>query len=322
MLIPIVTRVNLVPACHRLFNHPDATTQVWLRWFAVCILVTLVCLRLPLRLSAAQGHVSGATGGQALIEVTPFGNINASTYNDNSFRITNTATGGQTITSLTVELSTTLLPDIVFDPDGKAGDLVAKAFTPNDGTVATGYVNHQLRVFHNGSNDQDGFERLTVNFNDFAPGENFGFSIDIDPTTIKGTNAPGPGESGSVSGLELMGATVTVNFSDGTTESTALFHRENSDSGAENIVRSPAPAQPTIAIPGVSTPTTLFAAAQQVRVNAPAGSTIRLLRIEAAMFEQAGGPMIWIPLRRTAQWLGRSIAQPLMAAAMLPSLLP
>ncbi len=279
------------------FFYPMVATQpIWRRWFVVCTLVSFVCLQPLINSPTAYSQVRlpaalplGTTGAQALIEVTPFGNINASTYNDNSFRITNTATGGQRITSLTVDLGTTLLPDMVFDPDGKAGDLVAKAFTPNDGALATGYLNHQLSDFHNGSNDNDGFDRLTVNFNDFTPGENFGFSIDIDPTTIKGTNAPGPGEAGSVSGLELIGATVTVTFSDGTTASVALFHRENSDSGAENMVRSPAPAQPTIIISGVNSPTTLFAAAQDVRVNASPGSTIRLLRLEAAMFEQPGG---------------------------------
>ena len=308
MLRLLVFHVNQSTFCRRFCGdgvgvHPcgrpgqaQGHAPTWLRWVAVCTLVGFICLQPSINLPPAYGQATaradqpfGAAGAQALIEVTPFGNLNASTYNDNSFRITNTATGGQTITSLTVDLSTTVLPDIVFDPDGKAGDLVAKAFTPNDGTVATGYLNHQLRDFHNGSNDNDGFKRLTVNFNDFAPGENFGFSIDIDPTTIKGTNAPGPGESGSVSGLELIGATVTVTFSDGTTATSALFHRENSDSGSENMVRNPAPAQPAIALPGVNTPTTLFAAAQAVRVNAPAGSTIRLLRLEGALFVQAGG---------------------------------
>ncbi len=232
---------------------------------------------------------AGTAGAQAFIEVTPYGNINASTYNDNAFRITNNATAGQSITSLTVDLRTTILPDIVFDPDGKAGDLVAKAFTPNDGSAATGYVSHQLSDFHNGIDDSEGFDRLQVSFNDFNPGENFGFSIDIDPTTIKGTNSPGPGESGSVSGLELIGATITVSFSDGNTISAHLFHRENSDSGSEAIVHASAPAAPTIAIPGVTTPTTLFSAAQNIQVNAPAGSTVRLLRVEGALFEQTGG---------------------------------
>ncbi len=231
----------------------------------------------------------GTTGAQAFIEVTPYDNINASTYNDNAFRLTNTATAGQSITALTVDLRTALLPDLVFDPDGKAGDLIAKAFTPNDGSAATGYVSHQLSDFHNGTDDSEGFDRLQVTFNDFDPGENFGFSIDIDPTTIKGTFSPGPGEAGSVSGLELIGATITVTFSDGNSRSARLFHRNNSDSGSEALLRADTPSAPTIAIPGVTTPTTRFTAAQSIQVSAPAGSTVRLLRVEGALFEQTGG---------------------------------
>jgi len=228
-------------------------------------------------------------GAAAFLEVTPFGNLNASTYTDNAFRLTNQATAGQQLTSVTIDLSTALFPDLVFDPDGKAGDLVAKAFTPNDGAVAVGYTSHQLLGFHNGSNDADGFNQLQINFADFAPSESFGFSIDVDPTTIKGVPAPGPGEAGSVSGLELTGATVTVSFSDETSLTAPLFHRTASDSGSEIKLRSDLPAAPTITMPGVSAPTTLFVAAQTIQVSAPAGSTVRLFQVEGALFQQNGG---------------------------------
>lgn len=237
----------------------------------------------------ANGWSMPAAGAAAFLEVTPFDNLNASTYTDNAFRITNQATASQQLTSVTVDLRTALFPDLVFDPEGKAGDLVAKAFTPNEGAATVGYTSHQLLDFHNGSNDEDGFDRLQINFADFAPGESFGFSIDVDPTTIKGVPAPGPGEAGSVSGLELTGATVTATFSDGTILTAPLFHRAASNSGSEVKLRSDLPAAPTIAIPGVSAPTTLFAAAQTIHVSAPPGSTVRLFQVEGALFEQSGG---------------------------------
>lgn len=275
------------------WGYPAATGQHWVRWVGA-LLITCVTGSI-----APAGSVQGTlltsarlipnAGAAAFLEVTPFGNLNASTYTDNAFRLTNQATAGQQLTSITVDLRTALLPDMVFDPDGKAGDQVAKAFTPNDGAAAVGYTSHQLFGFHNGSNDEDGFDQLQINFAAFAPGESFGFSIDVDPTTIKGVPAPGPGEAGSVSGLELVGATITVTFSDGTILTATLFHRAASDSGAEISIRSGMPAAPTITMPGVSAPTTLFAAAQTIQVSAPAGSTVRLFQVEGALFEQNGG---------------------------------
>jgi hypothetical protein len=89
--------------------------------------------------------------------------------------------------------------------------------------------------------------------------------------------------------LELIGATVTVTFSDGSSHRAALFHRENSDSGAEVLVGADAPTAPTIALVSVTPPTTLFEAAQTVQISAPAGSSVRLLQVEGALYEQSGG---------------------------------
>ncbi|MEZ4619831.1 MAG: hypothetical protein R2867_30610 [Caldilineaceae bacterium] len=125
----------------------------------------------------------GCSRAQARLEVTPYSNIFGSTYNDNSFRLTNNSTGGQTITGLTLDLRSALLPDLVFDPDSEAGDQFAKPFTANDGELAVGYVSSQLAGFHNALNDNDGFDLLTVTFDDFDQNEIFGFSIDIDPTS-------------------------------------------------------------------------------------------------------------------------------------------
>ena len=70
-------------------------------------------------------------GELGTVPVDPGGGINGSTFNSNAFKITNNSTGGVTITSVRFDLSTALLPDVVFDPFGTAGDTVAKGFTPD-----------------------------------------------------------------------------------------------------------------------------------------------------------------------------------------------
>ena len=53
--------------------------------------------------------------------------LGASTFGADSFVITNTSTAGVTISSVVMDLSTALYPDMVFDPDGDAGDATASA---------------------------------------------------------------------------------------------------------------------------------------------------------------------------------------------------
>ncbi|NJO00506.1 MAG: hypothetical protein HC880_01415 [Bacteroidia bacterium] len=86
--------------------------------------------------------------------------INASTYNAKSFVITNTSQDDQSIQSVTFDLSTNSLPEIVYDPDGKAGDKVAKGFTPDEGTTETGYLSHQLLD----GTSENGFKKIGNQF--------------------------------------------------------------------------------------------------------------------------------------------------------------
>jgi hypothetical protein len=133
------------------------------------------------------------------VVVTPTGGIAASTYNSGSFQVTNTSTGGESITRLRLDLSTALLPDLVFDPTGAAGDLVAKCFTADAGAAQTGLVPPvDPCVTPFGGPHDGGYDDLTIDFTGFGPNETFTFSVDVDPTTIRGATAPGPGEAGSV----------------------------------------------------------------------------------------------------------------------------
>ena len=73
-----------------------------------------------------------------------------------------------------------------------------------------GFTGHHYEAEHEGC-----FTSLELEFNSFDPGEEFRFSVDIEPGSIRDVAAPGPSKSDSASDLELLGSTVTVRFADG-----------------------------------------------------------------------------------------------------------
>lgn len=241
--------------------------------------------------------------------------IDGSTFGAGSFDVTNTSTTGVTLTSFSLDLSTALYNDVVFDPDGDAGDVGSKCFEPNTAQAsATGLIdsfggsppncdNSTLSVPHEG-----GFDVLTLNFDDFDPAENLLFSIDNDPTSIQGV--PITGNSGAISGLELIGSTVTMTFEDPAGQSTTLTGRLFAQDGASAngvndaaselvLDQAAAPiggvnidvADVTLNPTGFSNGTTaavVAAAAQQVVVTGPAGADVRLLVVESSYDEPEG----------------------------------
>ncbi|OYR41126.1 hypothetical protein DJ82_06360 [Halorubrum sp. Ib24] len=233
-----------------------------------------------------------ATGpGSADVAVTPNGGIDASTYSGGSFEITNT--GDQQISSVTFDAGQSLIPDAVFDPDGTAGDATAKQLSVDgqsgDGvgvvSTADGDVFSQP---HNGQDDAEGYDVMTVAFDDFDPGESVSMSIDMDPTTIKGASTTGG--AGSVSGLEIAGSEVTAEYVDGSTQSSDLFG-DGSDGGAQTTLDGNAPAAPTLGVDGVSLQSTDFPAheaaavgdgSQTLTLSGPADGTLELLHVEAS----------------------------------------
>jgi hypothetical protein len=222
--------------------------------------------------------------GRADVSITPNAAINASTYNSGSFQITNNSTAGSEITEISFNLLGSFLEGIVFDPNGQAGDPVAKVFTP-DSSSSVGLTGHSFFGPRDG-----GFDGLTTTFSDFDPGETFTFSVDIDPTSIKGAPAPGPNESGSVSGLELSGGTVTVAFDDGTQLTAEIFAQLGSAGGGVSTVKPGLPAEPVLEIVGFGpSPQVTNSAQQMVRIIASPNATVRLLRAEGGAFT-AGVP--------------------------------
>ena len=230
---------------------------------------------------------SGGGTGSADFAVNANGGVGASTFNGGSFEITNT--GDEQISSVTYDLGSAAFPDAVFDPQGTAGDSGAKGFTPDSGESAVD-PSGSFAAPHNGQNGDDGYDELVVDFGDFQAGETFAFSTDIDPTSIK--NAQGTGAAGSVSGLELSGATVTVEYTDGSTQTTSLFG-DGSSGGSQATAKDAVAGAPTLGADGVSldgsaldarhSAATVADAQQTITVSGPSGATVELLRVEGQL---------------------------------------
>ncbi len=220
----------------------------------------------------------------AKVELYTTGSINnSSTARVDSFRIHNNSTGGKQIQSVTFDLSTTFMPDMVFDPNGTAGDVAGVAFIPNSGGTATGQSTHSFLNPRDG-----GFDKLRVDFSNFDPGETFTFRTDVDPTSVKGSAQPGPSNAADISGLELSGATITIQFNDGTNLTGQLFAlAEGADFYRVHseivLTEDPVTAAPQISLLGVPTPTIVTSAAQTVQISGPVGATVRLLHTEVAL---------------------------------------
>jgi hypothetical protein len=226
------------------------------------------------------------TGTQALVSInTPSGGLTGgSTFQTGSFQIVNQSVVGQKIERVRIDLRPTVLPDMVFDPNGAAGDVLGKPFTADSGALAVGLETQFLT-----SPYALGYDSLEIRFSDFTPGKSFAFSIDVDPTSIQGSAAPGPGESASVSGLELTGAQVSAFFDDGTVHTGQMFRIPASNVGSQVILKPGLPERPAIEILGLSSPEIVLGGLQTVRVSGPVGVSVRLLQLEGAMFS-AGLP--------------------------------
>ncbi|HJQ80741.1 MAG TPA: malectin domain-containing carbohydrate-binding protein [Lacipirellulaceae bacterium] len=223
---------------------------------------------------------------EAFLLIDPQGSLlTASTFVTDSYRLENNSTGNIRIQSIRIDVSTALLPDVIFDPTGEGGNDVFKPFTPDSGAVEVGLVGHTMSNPHD-----DGFDVLEVQFADFDPGEVFTFSIDMEPTSIKGSEAPGPSNSGKISGMELTGSTVTIVYSDGTTTETQPFRTADSGRASQTTAVVGLPPAPGLTLVGTPTPPAVVTNPNQtLRVSGPAGSSVRLLQVEAALYT-AGVP--------------------------------
>ncbi|MGI9604367.1 MAG: Calx-beta domain-containing protein [Acidimicrobiales bacterium] len=234
-----------------------------------------------LALIGAPPAVAADTG--AFVAITEGGGINASSAGADALTVQNTSATAQ-ITSVSYNTAPALLPDLVWDPDGTAGDVDGRDIRI-DTDPGVGYLGRTYSSPNNGVDSDDGWNVVTLDFDDFDPGETLGFSADHDPTSIKGTAKPGPNGSGRVSGFELSGTVVTITFSDGTTESNELFPPDGSKGGGVATVDGDRAAAPTVALLGVAAnPATVSSTSQTLRVTGPAGADVRLIQAETALY--------------------------------------
>lgn len=256
------------------------------RCFSYCFFKVVATLAIGMAASLAKVRAEAAA--KVTINSNSGTLSSSSTNTTGAFQVENLSTGGMKITSLTIDTGTAMLPDIVFDPAGTAGDPDGKAFQL-DSFSGSGTPVHSFESPHDGIGSEDGYEVLRVTCGasvDFGPGDTMTFSADIDPTSVKGAAGPGPEHSASISGLEMIGATVTVTFSDGTVRSV----RTAGIAGPSNVNKTSMAllAADNLDTPGISVTgqTSPFTTATQptVRISGPPGATGKLWVFSAALY--------------------------------------
>ena len=225
----------------------------------------------------------------ALFIINPGADIyESSTFAPNSFKITNLSTSGQVIKSITLDLSQAIFPDLVYDPEGKAGDSVAKGFEidvdPSSTPGTSGVASHKFLKPRDG-----GYDALQINFNDFKPNKTLEFSIDTDPTSTKGVEQNASKHFGSISGLELVGAIATVTFADGEVLTGQFYRTPDSDTGSQATLAANLATAPTIEAVGLSATATVADANQTVKVTGTPNSKISLLVVDSALLIEGKG---------------------------------
>ncbi|MEL6493789.1 MAG: carbohydrate-binding protein [Cyanobacteria bacterium J06623_7] len=231
---------------------------------------------------------------EALFLIDSVGGLTfSSTFTAGTFQLTNNS-DTQDIVSISLDLRDAIFPDLVFDPNGEAGDSTARGFQFDsqnnaDNTIAiTDFPFANAAVPFSSPHD-GGFDVLTINFDSFEPGQTLRFSTDVDPTSIQGSDDPGPNDSGSISGLELTGARISVRFADDTELTGQVYRTPNSDSGSEVTLTPTTTAAPEISAIGLDASATVGDANQTIRVTGTAGSEVSLLVLEGAFYTEADG---------------------------------
>jgi len=239
----------------------------------------------------------------ATVQVNAGGGLGSSTYGNNSFVISNT--GDVDILSLTIDASSAFLPDVVFDPVGTAGDNGAKCVTAgnqasptavgltipaNGGSGTDPDCTDPFSSPHNGVDADEGYDVLTLNFNDFNKDEVFAFGVDLDPTSIKGDLTTG--DAGSISGFELIGAKVTIAFADGTEIETSLWD-EGSMGGSQAVVDEDViETAPTISVVGLTPPELVNTSNHTLQISGTPGASVTLLQVDSRLFIDPGNPSV------------------------------
>ncbi|RMG17338.1 MAG: hypothetical protein D6730_24185, partial [Bacteroidetes bacterium] len=219
-----------------------------------------------------------STSSSATLRIDPPGNqLDASCMSSGSFQLTNTSAGGQKIKEVRVDLRTAWLQKLVFDPTGQAGDEQYMDVRIDAGGSSTGFQAHSFSAARDG-----GYEVLSLSFSDFDAGESLQFSVDVDPLSVQGTTAPGPGQAAHVSGLELAGSRVYIQYDDCSSQEVLLYPDSSQLDASLGQLSGLDPPQATLGVQGMASfPATTEQAGQVAVLNGPAGAEVSLYLAEA-----------------------------------------
>nr|MBX2877008.1 hypothetical protein [Saprospiraceae bacterium] len=230
---------------------------------------------------------------------TQGGLAGSSTFGGGLF-ITNNSAGSVNITSVSIDLSTAVFPNMVFDPVGTAGDATAQCVTViaqngGDGDVGIdppgagdGNGADACEDPFSDPNGPGGYNVMTLDFTDFEPGETVNIAVDVDPRSIEGFNAAG--NAGAVAGSELIGSTVTVTYSNGATATRQLWQVGNSVVNSENFFNATADAcaAPSLEVGGITANGQVFETAQTANISGPANAEVEVLVYGTTIEDLAG----------------------------------
>ena len=221
-----------------------------------------------------QTNASSSGDGAAVLTVNFGGNnVGTSNFSFNSFQLENI--GDKEIAGVFIDVSTALYADVNFDDEtGTGGDDVSKSLQINDISGKTGFISaDDYDEFYNPSRGapgadpaiealfadqyadmtkvssgkaQGGYRGELLLFSTsnggFEPGEKVGFSGDMDANSIAGyrkstvaSGAEAGWDVGGVSGAEMIGSTITVFFTDGSSAEGQLFS-DGSQAGAQALI--------------------------------------------------------------------------------------
>jgi hypothetical protein len=216
----------------------------------------------------SKAEAPTGTAGAARFTMTPGGALDVSTFNSNTLRLENLSTSSKNLTQVRIDLNGAILPDGIFFDPAQAGGSGGKPFTVNSKVGAF----NATASYADGSN-ATGYRQLVLNLTDFNPGEALGFSIDIDPDSMRGfTQSVNPG---AVSGAEAAGSRITYVFADGTQQVADLFG--SGVAQADAVSRQSLAKAPTITVGGISSgDVTVPAADTNVLVTGTPGSRVRV----------------------------------------------
>lgn len=240
------------------------------------VVSTQISVTEPVDTDPPQGQDAQAGADFEIVTGAPLDS--SSTYTSGSFVLHNRSATA-TITSIAIDLASAAIGDIVFDPLGTAGDSAFKDLTVDSGAFETGYASRQFSADNAG-----GYDQMQLVFNDFQPGEQMSFSIDLDPANVRGVAPPGDRHAASISGFEIAGASVTVEYGDGSSQTGRMIGRSGSDTASQVQLRAQMPPPPVVSLAGVANFSTLDQDQQTVEISGQPSQQVRLFISEAGLY--------------------------------------